>query len=52
MSKDQENQEELINVCEHIVSLIMIEEPHRGGLGPVGLFSHKNPVMSSVLWEC
>jgi len=51
MSKVQENQEELINVCEHIISLIVIEEPQRGGLGPLGLFSHKNPVMSSVLCE-
>jgi hypothetical protein len=41
MPKDQENQEELINVCEHIISLIVIEEPHRGGLGSVGLLSHK-----------
>jgi len=51
MSKVQEDQVELINVCEHIISLIAIEEPHRGGLGPLGLFSHKNPVMSSVLCE-
>ena len=51
MSKGQENQEELINVCEHIISLIVNEEPHRGGLGPLGLLSHKNPVMSSVLCE-
>ena len=51
MSKVQENQEELINVCEHIISLVVIEEPHRGGLGPLGLLSHKNPVMSSVLCE-
>jgi hypothetical protein len=33
------------------ISLIVIEEPHRGGLGPLGLFSHKNSIMSSVLCE-
>jgi hypothetical protein len=33
------------------ISLIVIEEPHRGGLGQLRLFSHKNPVMSSVLCE-
>lgn len=49
MSKVQKNQEELINVCEHVISLIVFEKPQRGGLGPVGLFIHKNPVMRSVL---
>jgi hypothetical protein len=51
MSKAQENQEELINVYVHIISLTVIEEPHTGGLGPLGLLSHKNPEMSSVLCE-
>jgi hypothetical protein len=46
MSKAQENQEELINVYKHIISLTVIEEPHRGGLGPLRLLSHKNPEMS------
>jgi hypothetical protein len=51
MSKVHENQEEMINVCEHIISLIVFEEPHRWGLGTLRLFSRKNPVMSSVLCE-
>jgi hypothetical protein len=35
----------------NIISLIVIEKPHKGGLGPLGLSSHKNPLMSSVLCE-